>query len=107
LLESAKQGKLARITGAPTSLGRLDCKEPSLIALDILSALADAFMTIKDTDAEDAALQLTNNGAPVSACGAAGAAGLIIASQDDSARRLLDLHSSSHVLLIGTEGPQA
>jgi diaminopropionate ammonia-lyase len=103
LLESMKQGACARIQGGPTRLGRLDCKEPSWLAFDILSRLADGFMTIGDEEAEDAARRLASYGAPVSPCGAAGAAGLIAACGDDSTRRLLNLNSNSHVLLIGTE----
>ena len=103
LLESMKQGACTRILGAPTRLGRLDCKEPSMLAFDMLSQLADGFMTITDEQADDAARQLASYGAPVSPCGAAGAAGLIAACSDDSTRTLLNLDSNSHVLLIGTE----
>ncbi len=35
LLESVRQGRFTRITGAPTVLGRLDCKEPSLVAFEL------------------------------------------------------------------------
>jgi diaminopropionate ammonia-lyase len=103
LLESTQCGHPVRVTGAPTSLGRLDCKEPSLLAFDLLSQLADAFMTVSDAAAEAAASRLGALGAPVSACGAAGAAGLIAACGDAEARRQLGLDGRSRVLLIGTE----
>jgi len=103
LLESAQCGHPVRILGDPTSLGRLDCKEPSLLAFDLLSRLADAFMTVSDATAEAAANRLAKLGAPVSACGAAGAAGLIAACGDAEARRQLGLDAGSRVLLIGTE----
>ena len=103
LLESMRQGACVRIQGGATRLGRLDCKEPSLLAFQILSRLADGFLLIEDKGAEDAAAEILNYGAPVSACGAAGAAGLIAACSDDSTRSLLTLDSNAHVLLIGTE----
>jgi len=103
LLESAQCGHPVRVTGAPTSLGRLDCKEPSLLAFDLLSRLADAFMTVSDAAAEAAASRLARLGAPVSSCGAAGAAGLIAACGDAAVRRQLGLDAGSRVLLIGTE----
>ena len=103
LLESAQCGHPVRILGAATSLGRLDCKEPSLLAFDLLSRLADAFMTVSDAAAEAAASRLARLGAPVSSCGAAGAAGLIAACGDAAVRRQLGLDAGSRVLLIGTE----
>ena len=103
LLESMRKGACTRIPGASTRLGRLDCKEPSLLAFNILHPLADAFMLISDRAAETAAEQLVSYSAPVSACGAAGAAGLMTACNAPSARSLLNLEPDSHVLLIGTE----
>lgn len=103
MLESVRQGHLLRVTGAPTTLGRLDCKEPSLLAFELLAHLADAFVLVSDVDADDAARRLFAQGAPVSSCGAAGAAGLIAACNDQAVRQLLGLDANSHVLLIGTE----
>jgi len=103
LLESVRQGHPVRVAGPASRLGRLDCKEPSLLAFNLLSHLADAFMLVSDADADDAARRLAEQGAPVSACGAAGAAGLMAACIDDTARQQLDLDTHSRVLLIGTE----
>ena len=103
LLESVRQGRCVRVAGPASRLGRLDCKEPSLLAFQLLSHLADAFMLVSDADADDAADRLAERAAPVSACGAAGAAGLMVACADDNALQQLDLDSHSHVLLIGTE----
>jgi diaminopropionate ammonia-lyase len=103
LLESIRRGCLVRVTGSATRLGRLDCKEPSLLAFDLLSRLADAFMLVSDADADDSARRLVAQGAPLSACGAAGAAGLIAVCANDAGRRHLDLNANSRVLLIGTE----
>ena len=103
LLESVRQGRFSRIDGAPTRLGRLDCKEPSLTAFELLSRLADAFLLISDDAADQAAAHLDQAGAPVSACGAAGAAGLIAAARDPAVRASLELGPHARILLIGTE----
>jgi diaminopropionate ammonia-lyase len=102
LLESVRRGQPVKVTGT-TSLGRLDCKQPSLLAFDLLCRLADAFLLVSDANAETAAMHLAREDAPLSACGAAGAAGLITACNDDDARQQLGLNPSSRVLLIGTE----
>lgn len=102
LLESVRRGQPVTVTGA-TSLGRLDCKKPSLLAFDLLSHLADAFLLVSDANAATAAMRIAREGAPLSACGAAGAAGLVTACRDDDAPQQLGLNSSSRVLLIGTE----
>jgi diaminopropionate ammonia-lyase len=106
LLESVRQGRFTRIAGAPTRLGRLDCKEPSLTAFELLSRQADAFLLVSDDEADAAAVRLAAEAAPVSACGAAGAAGLIAAIRDPDARKRLGLDAQSRVLLIGTEAAE-
>jgi len=103
LLESVRQGRFVRLTGGATTLGRLDCKEPSLLAFELLSRLADAFVLVSDEQADQAAMRLADHGAPISACGAAGAAGLFAACRDDDWRGRLGLDVRSRVLLIGTE----
>jgi diaminopropionate ammonia-lyase len=103
LLESVRRGCPVRVTGSASRLGRLDCKEPSLLAFDLLFHLADAFMLVSDADADDSARRLSAQGAPLSACGAAGAAGLIAVCANDAERQQLDLNANSRVLLIGTE----
>ena len=100
---SARHGRALRITGAPTNLGRLDCKEPSLVAFELLARLADGFMTVSDTAATDAAARLAAKGAPTSPCGATGAAGLFRIAADPAARIALGLDAGSRVLLIGSE----
>ena len=105
LLESVRAGHPIRVAGGTTMLGRLDCKEPSLLAFDLLARLGDGFMTITDAEAEAAARSLAAEGAPLSACGAAGAAGLATLCGDLGGRRDLDLTPQSRVLLIGTEAP--
>jgi diaminopropionate ammonia-lyase len=106
LLESVRHGRCVR-AGTTTALGRLDCKEPSTLAYELLARLVDAFLLITDGQAEAAAAELALAGAPVSACGAAGAAGLIAACADAELRRTLALDADARVLLVGTEAAQA
>ncbi|WP_220447243.1 pyridoxal-phosphate dependent enzyme [Nonomuraea deserti] len=103
LLESARVGKPVRISGGHTTLGRLDCLEPSLIAHRLLSHLADLYMTITDEHADAAVRLLTGHGVALSPCGAAGAAGLL--ELGDASRDALGVDDRSRVLLVGTEGP--
>ncbi|MGV9773371.1 diaminopropionate ammonia-lyase [Streptosporangium sp. NPDC003464] len=102
LLASARAGRPTRVDGGRTRLGRLDCREPSLLAWRLLSRLADAFVTVTDGQAEAAARLLAAEGVRVSACGAAGAAGLL--SLDQDTRAALELGPGSSVLVVGTEG---
>jgi diaminopropionate ammonia-lyase len=105
LEQSARAGRIVTIEGAPTRLGRLDCKTPSPTAFALLSDLADAFVLVCDAEAERAARRLGLEGAPASACGAVGAAGL--ARLDDADRSQLGLGLESRVLLVGSEAAGA
>jgi diaminopropionate ammonia-lyase len=91
-------------TGPPTTMGRLDCRKPSLLAWRLLRPLADAFVTVTDDQAGRAAVALAEEGIVLSPCGAAGAAGLLAAVSSPQ-RPALGLDASSRVLLIGTERP--
>ncbi|PRX55918.1 diaminopropionate ammonia-lyase [Nonomuraea fuscirosea] len=103
LVESARAGAPVHVHGAPTTLGRLDCREPSLLAHRLLNHLADLYLTITDDQAAAAARELGRAGVALSACGAAGAAGLLALTP--SARHALGLDHTARVLLVGTEGP--
>ncbi|MFI7133186.1 pyridoxal-phosphate dependent enzyme [Nonomuraea sp. NPDC050153] len=103
LLESARAGEPVRVQGGHTTLGRLDCLEPSLIAHQFLHHLADLYMTITDEQAADAARLLAGHGVHLSECGAAGAAGLLALTP--AARDALGLDDASRPLVVGTEGP--
>ncbi|MFD0473126.1 pyridoxal-phosphate dependent enzyme [Nonomuraea thailandensis] len=103
LLESARAGGPVRVSGHPTTLGRLDCREPSLLAHRLLSHLADLYLTISDEQAAAATSLLAAHGVRLSDCGAAGAAGLLALTP--GARERLGLDHTARVLLVGTEGP--
>ncbi|HZZ31991.1 MAG TPA: hypothetical protein VFE10_08350 [Phenylobacterium sp.] len=69
----------------------------------MLSRLADAFTVISDAEATAAAGRLSAEGAAVSACGVAGAAGLFALCADADAARAPNLNAAARVLLIDTE----
>jgi diaminopropionate ammonia-lyase len=100
--ESLRQGRLVRTPGAGTTLGRLDCEEPSWPAYQLLDHLADGAVLVSDADADQASRRLAALGAPASPCGATGAAGFLGLSEDD--RAALGLDAGSRVLLVGSEG---
>lgn len=84
-------------TGAVSQMGRLDCKEPSLIALKSLSRDADAFQTISEAEGQIGAKAAAKAGFASTPSGAAGLAGLI------AGRAAFGLDNTSCVLLILSE----
>ncbi len=77
LADSVRAGKPIVVSGPVSNMGRLDCKEPSHLALKYLAREADTFITISDEDATAANDRLTSYGMPSTASGAAGVAALI------------------------------
>ena len=94
LKASAEAGQPVRVDGSISNQGRLDCKEPSLMAFEILSKAADAYVTVTDREAQMAVDQLAAHGVFTTTSGAAGLAGLIVS----------DLPSGARILVIATEG---
>ncbi|MEO4044407.1 diaminopropionate ammonia-lyase [Hoeflea sp. CAU 1731] len=97
LLRSVETGTLTRADGPLSNMGRLDCKDASLIAFDTLETDADCFTTITDDEAERASQQLTEAGIATTPSGAASFAAL--------AR--FDAGPESRCLAFITEGPEA
>ena len=90
-------------------MAMLECYEPSLVAWQVLSRVADAFMTVEDEDAIAAMNRLARpiGGDPAIVAGesgGAGFAGLIRAAADTRIRLALGLDETSRVFLINTEG---
>jgi len=96
LLKSVQAGKLTRAEGPESNMGRLDCKDASLIAFEALRQDADLFMTVTDQDAESAAGQYASHGIQTTPSGAAPFAAL----------KQLDPGPDARCLLIATEGPE-
>jgi len=104
LLESVRRGEPARVEGPASGMGRLDCKEPSHLALGELARGADWFATVSEEQAADAARSLERHGIPSSPSGAAGLAGAAAAGERLGADSLAP---DSRALAFVTEGVQA
>lgn len=96
LVESIRQAKVVDTVGPVSSMGRLDCKTPSMIALNGLSRDADVFVTITEDEAADGIARLADMGVQTSPSGGAGLAALLAG---------LDLGPDARVLAILSEGP--
>ncbi len=99
-LIASVQARKALVTKGPVSnMGRLDCKEPSLIALKGLARDADVFVTLTEDEGTAGAALAGQYGLASSESGAAGLAGL------QAARKALDISKTAQVLCILSEGP--
>lgn len=91
-----------------TNMAMLSCGEASAPAWVILSHRADAFMTVSDDDADNAAAWLGNSsdvpgGIKTTPSGAAGLAGAIAACDHPESAARLELAKDSRVLIFATE----
>ncbi len=100
LLESNRRGRLTTVEGPVSSMGRLDCKEPSLLAFVALRQYADRFVCVSESDATAAVSFLAEQGLETTPSGAAGAAAILAAD-----RLNIPLPEDSRCLAIVTEGP--
>lgn len=96
LLKSVQAGHLTRADGEDSNMGRLDCKDASLIAFKALQLDADSFVTISDAQASAAVDLFAEHGVATTPSGAAGLAALLAGSPGTEAR----------CLLIVSEGPE-
>ncbi len=101
LMNSIEAGKPVVADGPISAMGRLDCKEPSHLALQYLAKKADFFLTISDSEAADTVALLCRHGLATSPSGAAGLAGLA-AAKDFTAT--LKLNADSRALIYVSEG---
>lgn len=97
LIESIRAGRLVESTGPASCMGRLDCKTPSMIALNGLARDADVFVTISEADAMRAVELLAAHGLSTSPSGAAGVAALLAD---------LELPQEARIVAIVSEGPE-
>lgn len=101
LLESIKADGPAHAPGEVSNMGRLDCKDPSHIALKSLARDADAFIAVTDEYVQQAVDFLMDDGLPTSPSGGGGFAGLMAARAD----QVLGLNTASRTLVILSEAP--
>ncbi len=103
LRASIEAGALTRADGPVSNMGRLDCKEASLLAFEGLRSDADGFTTISDEEATDAAVRLAAEHMPTTPSGASGLAALLHRSD---LRSDFGLTEDSRCLVIVSEGPE-
>ena len=105
LFASAGAEALTAVGGdLDTVMAGLACGEPSLLAWHILSAGADAFMSIPDAAAVATMRDLAELGIVAGESGVAGLAGFRLAAQDAAMRATLSLDATSRIVVYGTEG---
>lgn len=97
LYASVKAGSAQVTEGPKSAMGRLDCKEPSLIALKGLARDADDFMLITEDEGAAGSAACADAGFPTTPSGGAGVAGLLVAGS------ALGLTTESRVLVILSE----
>ena len=101
LIESIRAGQPVTTTGDASCMGRLDCKEPSHLALKYLAQAADLFMTVTDEQAVETTQWLAAAGMASSPSGTGGLTGL---RQALAVPETFGLDASSRVLLFISEG---
>ncbi|MFC4668415.1 pyridoxal-phosphate dependent enzyme [Seohaeicola nanhaiensis] len=97
-------GKPQETKGPVSAMGRLDCKEPSLIALKGLARDATDFIAITEEEGQAGADKAARIGLASTPSGAAGLAGLLAGAEGH--RGELGLDAGSRVLLILSEGSE-
>lgn len=103
LLGSIRAGQPVAAAGPVSNMGRLDCKQPSHLALAELARNADWFVTVADSAAAETVEWLAGQGVATTPSGAAGLAALRHAGGHFDA---LGLSSDSRVLAFVSEGPE-
>ncbi|MEM8795075.1 MAG: diaminopropionate ammonia-lyase [Pseudomonadota bacterium] len=98
LQEGAKQGEVVEVNGPVSEMGRLDCKEASLVALESLIQTANRFVTISDDEAALGVRFAHAAGLTTTPSGAAGLGAVLAAQRLD-----LDLKEGSRALVIISE----
>lgn len=98
LFDSIRAGKLVETTGPVSSMGRLDCKTPSMIALAGLARDADQFVTITEEEAAEGIATLAAHGLITTPSGGAGLAALLAG--------IPGIGPNAHVIAILSEGAE-
>ena len=105
LFGSILAGRPTETPGPASDMGRLDCKEPSWIALKGLARDADMFMTITENEGQAGADACAGAGLPTTTSGGAGVSGLLAAAAGD--RDAFGLDAASRVMVILSEAAAA
>ncbi|MEM7068087.1 MAG: pyridoxal-phosphate dependent enzyme [Pseudomonadota bacterium] len=102
LQASVERGECTFADGPVSNMGRLDCKEPSIIALKGLARDANYFLTISDELASATVKELKDFGVESTESGVAGLAAVFAGSAIEAVK----LDKGSKVLCIISEGAE-
>ena len=102
LQASITAGRAVTAPGPDSIMGRLDCKEPSLIALNGLARDADHFATLSDAEVAAMLPVMADAGLATTASGGAGLA----LSLDRAAHDALGIGPDARILTILSEAPE-
>ena len=102
LQASVRAGKCVFADGPDSIMGRLDCKEPSLIALNGLARDADHFLTLSDEEVAECLPAMASAGFATTASGGAG----IAAAMREDTRTALGIDETSRILTFLSEVPE-
>jgi len=100
LAASHDAGALREVAGPVSTMGRLDCKAPSMLAFEALEAAKVRYLAVPDHAAEDAAAWAARQGCPTTPSGAAELAGLFALEADAT------ITADARPLVILSEGPE-
>jgi diaminopropionate ammonia-lyase len=92
IAESVDAGKLVTVSGPVSDMGRLDCKDASMLAFEVLRYAADRFVTISEEQAKSAVEAAKSAGFATTP---SGAAGLAVALAETSERPLVILSETA------------
>lgn len=95
--------KPALVNGPVSNMGRLDCKQASLLAYQFISKHDLKYITISDKDASDSVSYLDQKNIRTTPSGACGLAGLFKVTNDDVLRKYLKVNEDSRCLVLITE----
>ncbi|MCH1412071.1 MAG: pyridoxal-phosphate dependent enzyme [Rhodobacteraceae bacterium] len=99
LQASIELGKPVLTEGPDSVMGRLDCKEPSFIALNGLARDADFFLTLDDDEVTICLEKMSNANLATTASGGAGVA----AAMNNKVAKLLKMNSDAKTLCFLSE----
>ena len=102
LQASINAGACTFADGPDSIMGRLDCKEPSLIALNGLARDADDFLTVSDEDVQTRLAQMAAADLATTASGGAG----IAAAMMPEVQAALEIGPESRILCFLSEVPE-
>lgn len=102
LQASIRAGRAVFADGPDSSMGRLDCKEPSLIALNGLARDADDFLTLTDAEVEAWLPAMTGAGLATTPSGGAGFAAALMPAVRDA----VGAGPDARILCVLSEAPE-